>query len=452
MIRKWIVTGAGLLWIALAMGSGACKLWGAPQAAAAPATAAPAQAKPGYTLPEYNAYKAADAETNPQQKIKLLDDFVKTYNNSTLMPYIYRDYYTTYMALKNYAQVIEYADRMIALGDKIDTTGMLEAYYTRAQAFYLGMSDKALQTPDALTKARDAALTGLKVLDDLKKPDAVAADQFEQQKKGVKVLFNAVAALASTTMKDFAAAAGYYKTVLSITPDDPVTHYRLGIVYLQTVPPAGTDGFWELARAINLKIPNDAQVRAYLKNQLIRYQQPACDKLVDDQVAELLTLSATSSEKPATLNVPGTADLQKARDDTANFIPALTAGGDAGKVMWLASCGLEYPDVGVRVMEAPAVVGDTVTLKVFRGATPEEIEAATMANMTVKIEGQPEAKRLEKDAVVRFTGTLTGYTQSPFMLTWEKAKINTEDLPEEKGGAKKAPAKKAPAKKAPSGN
>jgi hypothetical protein len=101
------------------------------------------------------------------------------------------------------------------------------------------------------------------------------------------------------------------------------------------------------------------------------------------------------------------------------------------------------------VMEPPVVEGDTVTLKVFRGATPEEIEAATMSNMTVKVEGQPEAKKLEKDAVVRFTGTLTGYTQSPFMLTWEKAKINMEDLPEEKATPAK---KKAPAKKAPSGN
>jgi tetratricopeptide (TPR) repeat protein len=439
MIRKWIVTGAGLLWIALAMGSSAGNLWAAPQAATA--------AKPGYTLPEYNAYKAADAETNPQQKIAKLDDFVKTYNNSTLMPYIYRDYYQTYMALKNFAQAIEYSDRMIALGDKIDTTGMLEAYYTRAQAFYLGMNDPALKTPDALGKARDAALAGLKTLDDLKKPDAVPADQFEQQKKGVKVLFNAVAALASTNLKDYPGAVGYYKTVLSITPEDAVTHYRLGIVYLQMTPPMGTDGFWELARAINLKIPNDAQVKAYLKNQIIRYQQPSCDKLVDDQVTELLTLSATATDRPATLNVPSAADLQKARDDTANFIPALMAGGDAGKVMWLASCGLEYPDVGVRVMEAPAVDGDTVTLKVFRGATPEEIEAATTSNMTVKIEGQPEAKRLEKDAVVRFTGTLTGYTQNPFMLTWEKAKINMEDLPEEKAPAKRG-AKKAPAKSA----
>jgi tetratricopeptide (TPR) repeat protein len=445
MIRKWIVTGAGLLWIVLGIGSSAGKLWATPQAPAD-------QAKPAYTLAEYNQYQAADKEQNPQQKIKLLDDFVKAYPNSSLMPYVYRDYYQTYMALKNFGQVIEYADRMIALGDKIDASGRLEAYYTRAQAFYLGASDKTLQTPDALTKARDASLAGLKALDDLKKPDNVPADQFEQQKKGVKVLFNAVAALASTNMKDYAAAAGYYKTVLSITPEDPVTHYRLGIVNLQMTPPMGTDGFWELARAINLKIPNDAQVRAYLKNQIIRYQQPACDKLVDDQVNELLTLSASSSDKPATLNVPSAADLQKARDDTANFIPALVAGGDAGKSMWLASCGLEYPDVGVRVMEPPVAEGDTLTLKVFRGATPEEIEAATTSNMQVKVVGQPEAKKLEKDAVVRFTGTLTGYTQSPFLLTWDKAKINTEDLPEEKGPAKKGPAKKAPAKKAPAGD
>src|SRR6266851_5590113 len=445
MIRKWIGTGAGLLWIALGMGSSASKLWAAPQAATD-------QAKPAYSLAEYNQYQAADKEANPQQKIKLLDDFVKAYPNSSLMPYIYRDYYSTYMALKNYAQAIEYADRMIALGDKIDTTGRLEAYYTRAQAFYLGMADKALQTPDALNKTRDAALAGLKTLEDLKKPDAVDAPTFEGQKKGVKVLFNAVAALSSTTMKDFAAAAGYYKTLLSIDPNDAVSHYRLGIVYLQMAPPMGTDGFWELARAIDLKIPNDAQVRAYLKNQIIRYQQPACDKLVDDQVTELLSLAASATDKPATLNVPSAADLQKARDDTANFIPALMAGGDAGKAMWLASCGLEYPDVGVRVMEPPAVIGDTVTLKVFRGATPEEIEAATTSNMQVKIDGQQEAKRLEKDAVVRFTGTLTGYTQNPFMLMWDKAKINMEDLPEEKGPAKKGPAKKAPAKKAPAGN
>ena len=103
MIRKWMVTGAGLLWIALGLGTGAGNLWAVPQA-----PAAQAQAKPAYTLAEYNAYKDADGEQNPQQRISKLDAFVKQYPNSTLMPYVYRDYYTTDMAMKNYAQAIDY--------------------------------------------------------------------------------------------------------------------------------------------------------------------------------------------------------------------------------------------------------------------------------------------------------------------------------------------------------
>ncbi len=437
MMRKWIVMGAGLLMIAL----GAGKIWAAPQD----------QAKPAYTLAEYNAYKAADGEQNPQQKVAKLDEFVKQYPASTLLPYIYRDYYLTDYGLKNFAGSIEYADRMIALGDKVDTQGRLEAAATRAQAFYQGASsDKSLQTADAQGKARDAAVQGLKTLDDWKKPDQMTADQYEAQKKSFKFLFNSIAAMTSMSLKDYPASATYYKTVLSIDATDAVSHYRLGIVDLQMAPPQANDGFWELARAIALKIPNAASVQTYLKNQITRYQQPSCDTLVDSQVSEIMTLAASSAEKPATLMVPSAAELQKARDDTANFLPALKAGGDAGKVMWIASCGLEYPDVGVRLMDAPQVDGDNVTLKVFRGATPEEIEAATDANMSVKVVGQPEAKRLEKDAVVRFTGTLVSYSQSPFLLTWDKAKINAEDLPEEKTGpAKKAPVRRAPAKKAP---
>ena len=104
--------------------------------------------------------------------------------------------------------------------------------------------------------------------------------------------------MTSTSLKDYPAAAGYYKTVLTIDPNDAVSHYRLGVVDLQMTPPLATDGFWELARAIALKIPNAAQVQTYLKNQMIRYQQPACDKLVDDQVNELLTLRDQSPDKP----------------------------------------------------------------------------------------------------------------------------------------------------------
>ncbi len=100
------------------------------------------QAKPAYTLAEYNAYKDADGEQNPQQKITKLDAFVKQYPNSTLMPYVYRDYYLTDYGLKNFAGTMEYADKMIGLGDKVDNQGRLEAYVARAQAYYVGQGSK----------------------------------------------------------------------------------------------------------------------------------------------------------------------------------------------------------------------------------------------------------------------------------------------------------------------
>jgi hypothetical protein len=51
------------------------------------------------------------------------------------------------------------------------------------------------------------------------------------------------------------------------------------------------------------------------------------------------------------------------------------------------------------------------------------MQAAIAPNMEIHLVGQPDAKRIQKDDYVRFTGTLTGYTQSPFLLTWDAAKV-----------------------------
>src|ERR1700722_7812977 len=67
MIRGRLATGVGLMWIVLTAWAGPGNLWASLQAE---------QQKPAYSLAEYDAYKAADAEQNPQEKIKQLDDFV----------------------------------------------------------------------------------------------------------------------------------------------------------------------------------------------------------------------------------------------------------------------------------------------------------------------------------------------------------------------------------------
>jgi hypothetical protein len=143
------------------------------------------------------------------------------------------------------------------------------------------------------------------------------------------------------------------------------------------------------------------------------------------------------------------ADLDAARKDMtiASVVTDLKAGGDKAKLTWTAACGLEFPDVPSKIIEVDPGT-DSVALKLAFVTSDAEFEAATTANMEVKIKtaDQPDAAKLEKDNAVRFTGTLESYDPDPaFMLHWDKAKVNEEDLP--KPGKK--PAAKKPAAKKP---
>jgi tetratricopeptide (TPR) repeat protein len=418
---------------------------------AAPQAEAPAQ-KPAYTLAEYNAYQDAAKEKDPAAQIKKLDSFVAMYPQSTLLPYVYRAYYLAYYQMKNYVQTLAYVDKLLALGDKIDLGSRLEGYIARAQAYSVGASDKALQTPEQYTAARDAAKKGLDTLGMWQKPANITDENYAMQKKSLAIAFNNIGGLTSSGLKDYKGAEAFYKAILAIDPKDAVTHYHLGVAYLQDMPPVTMDGYWELATAINLKVPGDDQVRAYLKNQLLHYQQLGCDKLADGEVASMITSAAAGGARPDTFTVPSADDLMKASMDTANFMPWLQEGGDHGKIMWLATCGLEYPDVPVKVIEVKPADGDNITMEVYRSAATDadaqakDMDAATMANMEIHVVGQPDAKRVSKDDYVRFTGTLSDYSPAPmFLLTWDMAKINMEDIPAEKA----APGAKRPAHKLP---
>src|SRR6266852_3761957 len=100
--------------------------------AQAPAAGQDAAAKgPKYTQAEYNAEQACAAEKVPAAVIKCADDFISKYPNSDLLVYIYPLYYRAYTELKNPQKVIEYADKLVALGDKAEAGIRYEALYAR---------------------------------------------------------------------------------------------------------------------------------------------------------------------------------------------------------------------------------------------------------------------------------------------------------------------------------
>ena len=164
-------------------------------------------------------------------------------------------------------------------------------------------------------------------------------------------------------------------------------------------------------------------------------------------VTGLLTLAAASSERPANYTVPSAADLDAIRQAPGEWLATLKTGGEPAKKTWLALCGLEFPEIGGKVIEV-ASGNDSVVLRIYTGADEKEVEAATTPNMELHVVGQPRAANFQKDNYLRFKGTLAGYSPDPFMVKWDKVEVFAEDLPEEKAQAPaKAPAKKAPAKR-----
>jgi tetratricopeptide (TPR) repeat protein len=446
----------------LAMVAGLCLILGNGLIAKAQAPAAGQDASaPKYTMAEYNAYQACAAEKAPAAQIKCLDDFVSKYPNSTLLNYVYPLYSQAYGQQKNYAKVIEYADKLAAMGEKVDAGTRFNAYYTHVAAYSALITDqpKTAGADPALAKAaQEAAAAALKTLADVKKPDNVTDDAWAKQTTQFKIFLNGIAAQASTVAKDCAGAVTSYKAVLALNPDDAISNYRLGLAYMCLNPPQQMDAFWSIARAVTAKGATQAQsakVKDYLRKLIANFQGGSvCDSLTDAELNELLQLASSSADRPGSYTLASAADLSAAQKDMtiASVITELKAGGDKGKLTWLAACGLEFPEVPGKVIEVvPGTGTDPLVLKIAFVTSDAEFDAATTPNMDVKVVGQPEASRVEKDSAIHFTGTLVSYDPEPaFFLHWDKAKVKQEDIPKEKGAPKK-PVRK-PAARKPSGH
>ncbi len=399
-----------------------------------------------YTMAEYNAYTAAANEKTPAVQLKALDDFVAKYPNSNLLNYVYPLYYQNYAAQKNYPKVIEYADKELALGDKITPTERYQAYSARAFAY------NNTPNPDAATAkaAYQAAVDGAKSVDALPKPEGYDQAKFDDDKKKAVLSFTGTAAGAAFTAKDYPDSIQMYKTILASNPNDFISNFNLGRSYLALNPPQQLDALWSFARAATSKSATEQQsksVKSYMPKVIAAYQGgTVCDALTQAELNELLQLAATSPERPASYKLYSSADLDAARKDMtiASVVTELKAGGDKAKLTWTAACGLEFPDVPGKIIDVTPGA-DTVVLKNAFVTSDAEFEAATTPNMeiTIKTADQPDAAKLEKGNAMRFTGTLESYDPDPaFMLHWDKAKVNEEDLPKAGKPGKKPAAKK----------
>ena len=447
-------------WVGIALGVALCLMLGSSikLRAQAPAAGQDASKAPPYTQAEYNAYQACAGEASAPAKIKCLDDFVAKYPNSALLSFAYIQYSQAYSQQKNYLKMIDVADKLAALGDKIDALQRFQAYFSHAVTYFQMLQDpankgKGLEKDPATAKgAEEAATSALKTLPDAKKPEGVTDDAWNKQKTQWQINANDIGALAAMNAKDCSSAVNFYKAELGLNPDNAVATYQLGRVYQFCMnPPQQMDAFWYYARAITSKGATQAQadqIKKFLKSSVVNYQGGnVCDSLTDGEMNELLQLAGSSADRPGSYSLPSGADISAVQKDMtiASVFTDLKAGSDKSKLTWLAACGLEFPEVPGKVIEI--VPGDPLVLKIAFVTSDAEFDAATTPNMDVKVVGQPAASRVQKDSAVHFTGTLVSYDPDPaFFLHWDKAKVKEEDIPKEKGAPKKPPVRR-PTKK-----
>lgn len=405
--------------------------------------------KQPYTMPEYNSYQACAQDKAPASQVKCFEDFFTKYPNSALLVYAYPLTYQAYSQLKNWQKVIEYADKLVALGDKIGANEKYGAMYARAFAYNnLNSQDTALAKQEM-----DSCSAGIALITELKKPEQIDEAKFDQQKKQAAVYLNGTCAQAAMVQKDYPNAIKYYKAVLELNPDEAVTSYRLGLAYLAMTPPQTMDGFWAIARAITSKNATQQQVnqlKTYLRQRIVVYQGgTVCDSLTDSELNELLQLAGSSPTRPDSYSLPAADALNTARTGMtiASVISDLKAGGDKAKVTWLAACGLEFPEVPGKVIDVTPGT-DTIEFKAAFVTSEEEFNAATAADMDVKVLGQPEAARVEKGSAFHFTATLVNYDPAPnFMIYWDKGKVKAEDIPPEKAAPKRPAPRRKPGRR-----
>jgi tetratricopeptide (TPR) repeat protein len=170
-----------------------------------------------YTIAEYNAYEHALAQRDPEKQVQQLDDFASRYPASALLSLVYSQYAKAYGELGDFGKVIEFADKLIALGNTVPSIERYAAHYRWADAYNkMDTADRIL-----VDKTRDVAFAGVRLLEVLEKPGGMTDQDFAAERKRAKIFFYATAGRAAVQAVDYPASIKCFKEIQSLDAYDP---------------------------------------------------------------------------------------------------------------------------------------------------------------------------------------------------------------------------------------
>jgi hypothetical protein len=247
------------------------------------------------TRPEYDAYLALFNEKDPAKKAPLGEKFITDFKESDFIPNAYTMIIGAYTASKNWAKVMENADKAVALpgaDNKLkayaNANAMIAAQNTNNLDKVIQYGEKVLAIDPnelntmitlsavipaklpadeagkkaALDKAHDLATKALAGIQGMvTKASATDKPQLEQ----IEGNLHATLGLVAYTRPDYAKSIQEYELALQKTPKDEVAHFYLGLDYQALAAKASRD--------------YQAAVTAENKAKAERADQPQIDEL-----------------------------------------------------------------------------------------------------------------------------------------------------------------------------
>ncbi len=392
---------------------------------------------------EYNAWIAITRAQDAAERLQLIESFLQIYPQSVLRTYIHPVQAETTFALRKYEQTMKAVDGLLALDRELfkqskfsdvqventEYRGLVLYTFSFLQSFRNG----APEANAIATKAAERARQGLELQERLygnaQPPQGITLEQFNQIKMQEEASFHSVLSFVAWRGKDYTQAAREYTYLVEKNPSEAVPNYRLGLSLLQKDSPDYLHGFWHVARAIAFNVGRKDDVKEFLANRVAAYQQvvPSC---IESDVADIITQSTQSVHPPVGWSLVSADQVSAAREDinVKRIFDDLQAGGEAGRLMWLASCGSDMPEMAVLILEI-SQEPDQVTLRVAAG---QEAADSKTPNIELVLEDPSAANGIKAEDVVRIAGQLNSYRSGPpFVLRLTKGKVRKAEEEEE---------------------
>lgn len=383
---------------------------------------------------EYDLFQAVTTEQSPQKRLDLLNQWTQKYADTEFKKERLLFYLTTYQQLNKPADMIDTANKILA----IDPKDMTALYWLTTLSLSAGSSgDSSPANLDRAEKAAQGMLANLdETFSDAKKPANADAAAWAKAKTGMAAVAHKGLGWVAMVRKNADQAVNEFRQSLTADPNQGEVMYWLGTTLYGTKDPAKIpEALFYYARAVQYDGPNSLapagrkQIDDFLTRAYKGYHGNT------DGLDQLKTLAKTSTTPPPDFKIKSVKEIaeenvakeneERAKDPLGTVWKGIKTEltGPAGETYFnekLKDAGL--PELRGKVVSAsPAARPTSIVLAMSDDTTPE---------VTLKLAEGSMPGKAAPGTVLNFSNAIPkSFTANPFMLTMEIDKANIKGWP-----------------------